>query len=185
MVQPLDNIEEQTKWEQVRMFLYILEVSQGEDACIDFLTRKIEERALKASETSTKLYYSLLEGAILGFEMWLEDVPYFTKAKDALMIVVNNLKESAESETYMSVRIKMPQIEEELKKLEILTRVTKEEMADFRKEVNQMKQSERMFFITQVIEAEAQRKARADGKTMEEVLRTVALEAKIKMRLNM
>jgi hypothetical protein len=76
-----------------------------------------------------------------------------------------------------SVPVKVPEIRELLIQLSILTHLSQEEFDEFNADISKMKMSEQAAFVKEVIMQEAIRAARAQGKTVEEVLEDVANEA--------
>jgi len=76
-----------------------------------------------------------------------------------------------------SVIIPVPEIEQLLIQLSILTKITPQELEDFRQEVTKMKLSQQVAFAKEVINQEAIKRARLVGKKMEEVLEETMAQA--------
>ncbi|MFW9862188.1 MAG: hypothetical protein ACFFEX_08975 [Candidatus Thorarchaeota archaeon] len=75
-----------------------------------------------------------------------------------------------------SVTVDVPEIEQLLLDLAILTDMTPEEIDDFRRDLSKMKLSQQTNFITEVIKQEVPRVAQAEEKSFEQVLEDVRLE---------
>ncbi|MFX1331043.1 MAG: hypothetical protein ACFE9W_05785 [Promethearchaeota archaeon] len=75
-----------------------------------------------------------------------------------------------------SVTVDVPEIEQLLLDLAILTDMTSEEIDDFRRDLSKMKMSQQTNFIAEVIKQEVPRVAKAEGKSLTEVLEDVRLE---------
>ncbi|MHA2040550.1 MAG: LamG-like jellyroll fold domain-containing protein [Candidatus Thorarchaeota archaeon] len=75
-----------------------------------------------------------------------------------------------------SVKVDVPELEQLLLDLAILTNMTTEEIDDFRRDLSKMKLSQQTNFITEVIKQEVPRVAQAEEKSFEEVLEDVRLE---------
>jgi hypothetical protein len=80
-----------------------------------------------------------------------------------------------------SIPIEVPEIRELLIQLAILTHLDQDELDEFNADISKMKMSEQAAFVKEVIVQEAIRAARAQGKTVEEVLEDVAIQAKRKL----
>ncbi|MFX0054392.1 MAG: DUF2341 domain-containing protein [Candidatus Hermodarchaeota archaeon] len=77
-----------------------------------------------------------------------------------------------------SVRIDVPEIEELLIQLTILTDMTPGELEDFREEVSKMKLSEQVAFTKEVITQQAIKQAKTEGKSLERFLEDLATQAR-------
>ncbi|MHA1423113.1 MAG: hypothetical protein ACTSSD_13565 [Candidatus Thorarchaeota archaeon] len=77
----------------------------------------------------------------------------------------------------VAIPIEVPEIRELLVQLAILTHLDQEELDEFVADISKMKMSEQAAFVKEVIVQEAIRAARAQGKTVEEVLEDVAAQA--------
>jgi predicted HTH domain antitoxin len=75
-----------------------------------------------------------------------------------------------------SIIVDVPELEQLLLDLAILTNMTPEEIDDFRRDISKMKLSQQTNFITEVIKQEVPRVAQAEEKSFEEVLEDVRLE---------
>ncbi|RDE12504.1 MAG: hypothetical protein C4K49_09875, partial [Candidatus Thorarchaeota archaeon] len=75
-----------------------------------------------------------------------------------------------------SIEVKVPQIEELTVELSILTKMSQEELDMFRTEIAKMKLSDQTTFAKEVINQEAIRVAKAQGKSVEQVLKEVREE---------
>jgi hypothetical protein len=75
-----------------------------------------------------------------------------------------------------SVTVDVPEIEQLLLDLAILTNMTPEEIDDFRRDLSKMKMSQQTNFIAEVIKQEVPRIAKTEGKSLTEVLEDVRLE---------
>ncbi|MFX1271105.1 MAG: hypothetical protein ACFFAX_05410 [Promethearchaeota archaeon] len=75
-----------------------------------------------------------------------------------------------------SVTVDVPEIEQLLLDLAILTDMTPEEIDDFRRDLSKMKMSQQTNFIAEVIKQEVPRVAQAEEKSFEQVLEDVRLE---------
>jgi len=76
-----------------------------------------------------------------------------------------------------SIEIAVPEMGELLIQLAILTNLSAEELEEFQADISKMRISEQAAFVKEVIMQEAVRAARRDGKTPEEVVEEVRLEA--------
>ncbi|MHA2201102.1 MAG: LamG domain-containing protein, partial [Candidatus Thorarchaeota archaeon] len=72
----------------------------------------------------------------------------------------------------------VPEIEELLIQLSILSKLTIEEFEDFKLDVSKMKLSEQVAFVKEVINQEAIKQGRIDGRPMEEILEESAAKAR-------
>ncbi|MBE0527372.1 MAG: hypothetical protein IH631_10545, partial [Candidatus Thorarchaeota archaeon] len=81
----------------------------------------------------------------------------------------------------IAIPIKVPEIRELLIQLSILTHLNQEELDEFNADISKMKMSEQAAFVKEVIVQESIRAARAQGKTVEEVLAEVAGQASRKL----
>ncbi|MFW9888684.1 MAG: hypothetical protein ACFFER_10900, partial [Candidatus Thorarchaeota archaeon] len=77
-----------------------------------------------------------------------------------------------------SVSIEVPEIEELLVQLTILTDMTSGELEDFREEVSKMKLSEQVAFTKEVITQQAIKQAKTEGKSLESFLEDLAAQAR-------
>jgi hypothetical protein len=76
-----------------------------------------------------------------------------------------------------SIDIAVPEMGELLIQLAILTNLSADELEEFQADISKMRMSEQAAFVREVIMQEAVRAARRDGKTPEEVIEEVRLEA--------
>ncbi|MFX1261580.1 MAG: hypothetical protein ACFFAZ_05800 [Promethearchaeota archaeon] len=76
-----------------------------------------------------------------------------------------------------SVSIEIPEMGDLLIQLAILTNLDADELDEFKTDIAKMKISEQAAFVREVIEQEAVRAARREGKTVEEILEGVAAQA--------
>ena len=76
-----------------------------------------------------------------------------------------------------SIPIEVPEIRELLVQLSILTHLNQEELDEFNADISKMKMSEQAAFVKEVIVQEAIRAARAQGKTVEEIIEDVEKQA--------
>ncbi|MHA2117935.1 MAG: hypothetical protein ACW98J_03365, partial [Candidatus Thorarchaeota archaeon] len=74
--------------------------------------------------------------------------------------------------------VDVPEMGEILIQLAILTRLSAEELEDFRRDISKMRVSEQAAFVKEVINQEALRVARHDRRPYEEVLEDVAIQAR-------
>ncbi|MGY5858004.1 MAG: DUF2341 domain-containing protein [Candidatus Thorarchaeota archaeon] len=81
----------------------------------------------------------------------------------------------------VAIPIEIPEIRELLVQLAILTHLDQDELDEFVADISKMKMSEQAAFVKEVIVQEAIRAARAQGKTVEEVLEDVASQASRKL----
>jgi hypothetical protein len=77
-----------------------------------------------------------------------------------------------------SVTVEVPEIEELIVDLSILTGMTQEELDDFKFEISKMKMSQQTSFVREVIAQELTRIATLQGKSIEQVLEEVISERK-------
>jgi len=80
-----------------------------------------------------------------------------------------------------AIPIEVPEIRELLVQLAILTHLSQEELDEFVADISKMKMSEQAAFVKEVIVQEAIRAARAQGKTVEEVIEEVTAQASRKL----
>jgi hypothetical protein len=85
---------------------------------------------------------------------------------------------TAENMPQEPIPTEVPEIEELLLQLSILTKVTPDELEDFKRDVSKMKLSEQVAFVREVITQEAIKRARSEGTTMEAVLAETAAQAR-------
>jgi hypothetical protein len=76
-----------------------------------------------------------------------------------------------------SVSIEIPEMGDLLIQLAIMTNLDADELDEFKADISKMKISEQAIFVREVIEQEAVRAARRDGKKVEEILEEVAAQA--------
>ncbi len=76
-----------------------------------------------------------------------------------------------------SVTVEVPEMGELLIQLQIMTQLTPEELEEFKGDISKMRVSEQATFVREVIMQEAMRAARRDGKTIDDVLEAVRLDA--------
>ncbi|MFX1440544.1 MAG: hypothetical protein ACFFFD_09880, partial [Promethearchaeota archaeon] len=76
-----------------------------------------------------------------------------------------------------SIDIAVPEMGELLIQLAILTNLSADELEEFQADISKMRLSEQAAFVREVIMQEAVRTARRDGKTPEEVIEEVRLDA--------
>ncbi|MFQ5834141.1 MAG: hypothetical protein ACE5H4_15660 [Candidatus Thorarchaeota archaeon] len=76
-----------------------------------------------------------------------------------------------------SVTVEVPEMGELLIQLQIMTHLSPEELEEFKGDISKMRVSEQATFVKEVIMQEAMRAARRDGKTIDDVLEAVRLEA--------
>ncbi|MFW9956306.1 MAG: hypothetical protein ACFFD3_17320, partial [Candidatus Thorarchaeota archaeon] len=81
-----------------------------------------------------------------------------------------------------SIPVAVPEMGEILVQLSILTRLSPDELDEFKADISKMKMSEQAAFVKEVINQEAIRAARRDGKTVEQVLEEVAADARARLR---
>ncbi|MFX1416928.1 MAG: hypothetical protein ACFFC0_08945, partial [Promethearchaeota archaeon] len=77
-----------------------------------------------------------------------------------------------------SVEIEVPEMGELLMQLAILTNLSPEELDEFKADIAKMRVSEQATFVKEVIDQEAVRAARREGKTVEQVLEEVGTRAR-------
>jgi hypothetical protein len=77
-----------------------------------------------------------------------------------------------------SVEVEVPEMGELLIQLSILTHLSPEELDEFKADIAKMRLSEQAAFVKEVINQEAIRSARREGRTIEEILDEIAEEAK-------
>jgi hypothetical protein len=80
-----------------------------------------------------------------------------------------------------SISAEVPEIEELLVQLSILTQLTPDEFTEFKLDVSKMRVSEQVAFTKEVINQEAIRKGKQDGSSMEEVLERTREMARAKI----
>ncbi|MHA2379907.1 MAG: COG1470 family protein [Candidatus Thorarchaeota archaeon] len=76
-----------------------------------------------------------------------------------------------------SVVLEVPEIEELIVQLSIITELTPEQEQDFRDDVSKMRLSEQVNFVKEVITQEAIKRGRNEGKTMEQVIEEIKAQA--------
>ncbi|MFQ5833615.1 MAG: hypothetical protein ACE5H4_12985, partial [Candidatus Thorarchaeota archaeon] len=77
-----------------------------------------------------------------------------------------------------SVEVEVPEMGELLIQLQILTNLDADELDEFKADISKMRVSEQATFVREVIDQEAVRAARREGKTVDEVLREVSEKAR-------
>ncbi len=77
-----------------------------------------------------------------------------------------------------SVHVDIPEITQLVAELTLLTRLTPQELDDFKAELSKMRLSEQASFLKDVIQQEAVRAARREGKTVEQVIAEIEAEAR-------
>ncbi|MFW9964335.1 MAG: LamG-like jellyroll fold domain-containing protein [Candidatus Sifarchaeia archaeon] len=88
------------------------------------------------------------------------------------------IKKAASSMPIEAIATAVPEIEVLLVQLSILTKLTPEELEDFKLDVSKMKLSEQVNFVKEVINQEAIKKGRIERKPMETVLEETAAMAR-------
>jgi hypothetical protein len=88
------------------------------------------------------------------------------------------LVRSSEGMLDYSLTAEVPEVEELLIQLSILTELTPEELDEFRADVSKMKLSEQAAFIKEVIYQEAMKRSKKEKKTMEKVLEETLEQAR-------
>ena len=78
----------------------------------------------------------------------------------------------------VSIAMEVPEIEGLLMQLTVLTKLTPDELEDFKLDLTKMKLSEQVNFVKEVINQEAIKRARSERKTMEMVLEETAAQAR-------
>ncbi|MFW9849577.1 MAG: hypothetical protein ACFFF4_10560 [Candidatus Thorarchaeota archaeon] len=81
-----------------------------------------------------------------------------------------------------SIPVEVPEMGEILIQLSILTHLSPDELDEFKADISKMKMSEQAAFVKEVINQEAIRAARRDGKTVDQVLEDVEAEARARLR---
>ncbi|MHA2602607.1 MAG: hypothetical protein AM324_010800, partial [Candidatus Thorarchaeota archaeon SMTZ1-83] len=89
-----------------------------------------------------------------------------------------NIKRAAYQMPEESVEIEVPEMGELLMQLAILTNLSPEELDEFKADIAKMRVSEQATFVKEVIDQEAVRAARREGKTVEQVLEEVGTRAR-------
>ena len=80
-----------------------------------------------------------------------------------------------------SLATEVPEIEELIVQLSILTELTPEELVDFRADVSKMKLSEQVAFVKEVINQEAIRRSKVERKTMEMIIEETLEQARAQL----
>jgi len=88
------------------------------------------------------------------------------------------LTRAADQMPQVSVAMEIPEIEGLLMQLTVLTKLTPDELEDFKLDLTKMKLSEQVNFVKEVINQEAIKRARSERKTMEMVLEETAVQAR-------
>jgi len=119
----------------------------------------------------------------------IPDVPEDVRTRQEILIDLFNdlsgpigVSGTVESMPRESVTLEVPEMEELLVQLSILTGLTPEELEDFKADVSKMRLSEQVIFVKEVITQEAIKRGRAEGKTMEQVWDETRAEARAKIR---
>ncbi|MFX1416152.1 MAG: hypothetical protein ACFFC0_05030, partial [Promethearchaeota archaeon] len=81
-----------------------------------------------------------------------------------------------------AVELEVPEVEELIVQLSILTELTPDQERDFRDDVSKMRLSEQVIFVKEVITQEAIKRGRAEGKTMEQVWDESRAQARARIR---
>ncbi|UCH03543.1 MAG: hypothetical protein JSW05_08050, partial [Candidatus Thorarchaeota archaeon] len=89
-----------------------------------------------------------------------------------------NIKRAAYQMPEESVEIEVPEMGELLMQLAILTNLSPEELDEFKADIAKMRASEQATFVKEVIDQEAVRAARREGKSVEEILEEVSAQAR-------
>ncbi|MHA2162961.1 MAG: hypothetical protein ACXABF_11110 [Candidatus Thorarchaeota archaeon] len=87
----------------------------------------------------------------------------------------------AESMPEYSLAAEVPEIEELIVQLSILTELTPEELEDFRADVSKMRLSEQVAFVKEVINQEAIRRSKLERKSMEMVIEETLEQARAQL----
>jgi hypothetical protein len=87
----------------------------------------------------------------------------------------------AESMPDYSLAAEVPEIEEIIIQLSILTELTPEELVDFRADVSKMRLSEQVAFVKEVINQEAIRRSKIERKSMEKVIEETLEQARAQL----
>jgi len=85
---------------------------------------------------------------------------------------------TAEQMPQVSIAMEVPEIEGLLMQLTVLTKLTPDELEDFKFDLSKMRLSEQVNFVKEVINQEAIKRARSERKTMEMVLEETAAQAR-------
>ncbi|MHA2083334.1 MAG: LamG-like jellyroll fold domain-containing protein [Candidatus Thorarchaeota archaeon] len=80
-----------------------------------------------------------------------------------------------------SIPIDIPEMGELLVQLSILTHLSPEELDEFKEDIAKMKMSEQAAFVKEVINQEAIRAARREGKTVQQILEDLSAEANLRI----
>ncbi|MHA2242388.1 MAG: hypothetical protein ACXACE_12345, partial [Candidatus Thorarchaeota archaeon] len=80
-----------------------------------------------------------------------------------------------------SVMIDIPEMGELIVQLQILTHLSPDELDEFKADISKMKMSEQATFVKEVINQEAIRAARREGKTVQQILEDLSAEASLKI----
>jgi len=92
------------------------------------------------------------------------------------------IKRAASQMPEESVEIEVPEMGELLMQLAILTNLSAEELDEFKADIAKMRVSEQATFVKEVIDQEAVRAARREGKSVEEILEQVSAQARRRIR---
>ncbi|MDH4215234.1 MAG: hypothetical protein OEV85_15070, partial [Candidatus Thorarchaeota archaeon] len=87
------------------------------------------------------------------------------------------VRKAAEQMPQVSVAMEIPEIDSLLLQLSVLTKLTPDELEDFKFDLSKMRLSEQVNFVKEVINQEAIKRARSERKTMEMVLEETAAQA--------
>jgi hypothetical protein len=111
--------------------------------------------------------------------------PEVTKSRQQIIAELFNeitaelgITRTAEQMPQVSIPMEVPEIDGLLVQLSILTRLTPDELEDFKLDLTKMKLSEQVNFVKEVINQEAIKRARSERKTMEMVLEETAAQAR-------
>ncbi|MFW9963940.1 MAG: DUF2341 domain-containing protein [Candidatus Sifarchaeia archaeon] len=88
------------------------------------------------------------------------------------------IKKTAASMPSESITTDVPEIDQLLIQLSILSKLTPDELEDFKLDVSKMKLSEQVTFVKEVINQEAIKQGRAERKSMEMILEETAVKAR-------
>ncbi len=119
----------------------------------------------------------------------IPDVPEGVRTRQQILIDLFNdlsgpvgISGTIESMPKESITLEVPEMEELLVQLSILTELTPEELDDFKADVSKMRLSEQVIFVKEVITQESIKRGRAEGKAMEQVWDETRAQARAKIR---
>ncbi len=111
--------------------------------------------------------------------------PEETKSRQQIVVELFNevagpigVTKTVEQIPQVSVAMEVPEIEGLLMQLSVLTKLTPDELEDFKLDLTKMRLSEQVNFVKEVINQEAIKRARSERKTMEMVLEETAAQAR-------